>query len=592
MSQVLVTPVNDAPYWDLPTKVDLNKHIHEHQLDGPASYDSLRKMVETLSKIPLDMGCPPWDIALIHRSEGGSVIFSRVHHAITDGRGVTDILMACVDEPRSTLIAPPHTAVWGSGTFLSKLCDLLSILTAKSQPRTSIKCDKPLEVPALAWNQQSLPIQHLKKIAQNFGGGTVNDVLLTAVSGALRTYMQSRGDAVDSLEIFCKLPIDVLSSPFRHSSNPDTPILGTYLGDVNVPLPINLPSHTARYAAVHSTMRVAKSGFRPKLSAYIASRFVGLLSTPKRLKLVAQDAQTVSCYVSNMKGPTSVMHIDGVEVTGVRCIPLGLNNIGVAFAFYSYADKVNVALCTDSALVPNPDVICRYFSEEVASLAEAGMRKRRLAEIQSLTLGDVSPLWTTDFSSYYSVDLPNGMEDVIPALCPATSDAIVAFLAATRETAFNIDTDYILHKVDHVRMNIPLSFADNNIPSISELKPHDISEPNDLADVSVLERHHFTVIERVPTLFGLFKQSVRVTAWQVCDYERRIAAYETVLEGALAVRTWKLREFEDVDIWSHDDITKEKMQGRKGTRVKETLKVVCPWWLRSVVQKNSVIAHQ
>ncbi|KAJ7018480.1 hypothetical protein C8F04DRAFT_977247, partial [Mycena alexandri] len=96
-------------------------------------------------------------------------------------------------------------------------------------------------------------------------------------------------------------------------------------------------------------------------------------------------------------------------------------------------------------------------------------------------------------------------------------------------------------------------------------------------DVQVLQRDCFTVIERVPVLFGLVSQTVTVKSWQVLDPARRIAVYESAVQGA-GVRVWKVRELEDL--------------GAGRTRVNETLRGVCPWVLQSVVRKDSVATHR
>ncbi|KAJ7199124.1 wax ester synthase-like acyl-CoA acyltransferase domain-containing protein, partial [Mycena pura] len=577
MSHRLVVPTSGAPYWEPCEKVNLSAHVREHTLPSGSGYAELRALLEQLSRTPVDPARPPWDVSIIHRPENGSVLFTRVHHAITDGRGVTDILMACSDETRAALMPPPSSPSPPAANLFSQLAQMarnikdLRNLDRPTEPLSSIKRKEPLEAAAMAWMQRPLGLTNLKCLAQRLGGGTVNDLVLAAVAGALRMYMLAHGDDVDKISIQCKLPVDV----FTPSAQVADVVLGTHLGDLNVPLPTNLATADARFAQVCATMQQAKAGYRSRLAATM-SGVVGGMATATRLKLIATDAKTVSCYVSNMKGPPAPMHLaGGIPIANVRCHPLGLNNIGVGFAVYSYNGQVNVAICTDKQLIPDPDVLCRYFEDELFQLDTASRIHFRRAGVTFLPQ---SP----QFTSVHSVDLACPIEAVTPVLLPANSPAIARFLVGTRDSSLKLAADYIHHSTDYVRLDVSSAFSADALPLISALESVGKNDMDGHGGAPVLQRDCFTVVERLPMLFGLLHQTVTVKSWQVLDLSRRVSVYESVVQGA-GVRVWKTRELVDLGVDGN---------GTRRTRVAETLKGICPWLLQSVVKKDSVATHR
>ncbi|KAJ7102851.1 wax ester synthase-like acyl-CoA acyltransferase domain-containing protein [Mycena epipterygia] len=575
MSHRLVIPSAGAPYWEPCAKMDVNAHVREYPLASGSGYAELRALIERLSKAPVDLSHPPWDISIIQRPEAGSVLFTRVHHAITDGRGLTDILMACTDEnrrvlmPRIPSLSRPANSLFGSFVQTMRNIKDLRNLDRPVEPLSSIKRAEPIDAVRMAWMERSLSLADLKSLAMRLGGGTVNDVILAAVTGALRTYMRTQGDAVDKTVIQCKLPVDV----FAPSTQIADVVLGTHLGDLNVPLPINLDAPDERYKQVCATMQQAKAGYRSGLAAAM-SGVVGGLAMKTRLALIATDAKTVSCYISNMKGPAASMHLaDGIPVANVRCHPLGLNNIGVGFAVYSYNGQVNVAVCTDRDLISEPDVLCGYLEDELQQLAAAS---NDIPLHSAVSFLPQSP----QFSSVYSVVLSCPIEAAVPVLFPEDAPAIARFLVGTRDSSLKLAADFIHHSTDYVRLD-RAAFASDALPVISALEPCDkCGDDDDTAPV--LQRDCFTVIERVPMLYGLLHQTVTVKSWQILDPSRRVAVYESIVQGA-GVRVWKTRELEDLGI---DE------SGTRRTRVNETLRGVCPWLLQGIVTKDSAATHR
>lgn len=373
MSHRLVVPGTDTPYWSPCGELDLSEHIDEHTL-APSSYADLRNLIEHLIQTPVDLSRPPWKVVLIHRPGSGSVLFTRVHHAITDGRGLTEILATCAEEPHTTLFPPvspsrsPALGIFGTLAQLARNVADLRYLPNSVEPFTSIKRVAEAEALAMAWLQPPLPLADLKSAARAQGGGTVNDVLLAAVTGALRTYMLAHGDDLEGSSVTCRIPVDLWSGERQPG---DAVVLGNHTGGLSVRLPVEVETAAGRYASISATMQQAKSGYRARVLA-VGMAVAGRLNPDLRRTLWTNDAQTISCFVSNMKGPGVQMHLGGdVAVVDVLCLPAIFANVGLGFAVYSYNGHVNIAVSTDRDLVSEPDILCGYIENEVRLLGSA-----------------------------------------------------------------------------------------------------------------------------------------------------------------------------------------------------------------------------
>lgn len=118
--------------------------------------------------------------------------------------------------------------------------------------------------------------------------------------------------------------------------------------------------------------------------------------------------------------------------------------------------------------------------------------------------------------------------------------------------------------------NAPLA-----VSSVRTLPPAD-------SESEALPRRAFVLHEAVPVMFGLVTTKVRIAGVQTWDPKERVSLYETLTDGAVAVRTWKLRRFDE----EVDD------EGIRRTRVQESLRIKAPLLFKSVVQKEASKGHE
>lgn len=366
MSQRLVAPKSSAPYWEHCPAIDLDVHVRERVLPAGSTSSDTRRVIEDAMLTPLDSGeRPPWDMTLIQRPGSGTLLLWRMHHSITDAAGLTALLTRYAD-PDVSAVLPQSTRP--SPSLLStishvprNILDLIRNAVPPEAPLSSIKRSESATGTAVAWLSRPPSVSSLKQLAHALGGGTVNDVIMAAATGALRRYMLEHGDDVEKIPVMCGVAVGGAKP-----QNGELP-LGNHFGFLTVQLPVGVADVGARYTQMRSTMQPTKTGYRPFFAEKSYNLF-GYLGAERRNKLLEDGKRReVSCIITNVSGPRTQLRIGGIPVVDVRMHAALFQSIGVMVAVYSYNGRVDVSVSADKALL-QPETLCEYFEEEIRTL--------------------------------------------------------------------------------------------------------------------------------------------------------------------------------------------------------------------------------
>ena len=225
--QRVVQPAVGRAYWEDDPDLDLDYHLQQASLPPPGDQAALQDLASLLASTQLDFTRPLWQFHLVDNVDGGSALICRLHHCIGDGLALVYVLLSLTsteaDESWPTyrpetrrshhsslgrLMRPAHSALKATrraaGATLhqaqalrenpSHAADLVKVGTGGAaalarlvlrwpDPKTLFK--GPLGVPKRAAWSAPIPLRDVKTIRKELGG-TVNDVLLAAMSGGLR----------------------------------------------------------------------------------------------------------------------------------------------------------------------------------------------------------------------------------------------------------------------------------------------------------------------------------------------------------------------------------------------------------------------
>jgi WS/DGAT/MGAT family acyltransferase len=191
-------------------------------------------------------------------------------------------------------------------------------------------------------------------------GCSINDVLLAMATGALRGYLQSKGDTVDGLAIRAIVPVNLRPRTLGHE-------LGNQFGLVFLDLPIGIEDPLGRLHAIRRHMQELKGSYQPAIA-------LGILHVVGHGPKILQDqvttllAQNASAVMTNVPGPQYPIYFAGRRVVELDFWVPQSGGIGMGVSILSYDGHIQFGLVSDAGLVPDPDRIVARFAGEFDKL--------------------------------------------------------------------------------------------------------------------------------------------------------------------------------------------------------------------------------
>ncbi len=394
-NQRVVQEGNNA-YWEIDPDFDLNRHIHRVALPGAAGKEELEEFVSDLRSTPLDFSKPLWQMHLVENYQGGVAFILRIHHCCADGIALIYVLLSMTDVAPFETKPPPdrydkeevhgiferffepatefvnNTLKFGRGlleeiSHPSHLIDYakqgteLIVETAKlaimpNDPDTLLK-GKLTVSKRVAWsNPISLAeVQSISKIL----GCSINDVVLSAVSGALRAYLIEKGGEVNGIEIRAAIPVNL-----RHKGDNS---LGNHFGLVLLTLPLGISNPIERLYKVREFMKGLKGSYQALASFGI----MGILGYgPNSLEQPALEllSKKATLVMSNVPGPLYPLYLAGSEIKEIMFWVPQTGEIGIGVSILSYNQHLQFGIMSDERLISDPRIIVRHFMAEFEKL--------------------------------------------------------------------------------------------------------------------------------------------------------------------------------------------------------------------------------
>ncbi len=391
----------DTSYWQDDPNLDLDYHVQRIALPLPGDEAALQALVSRMISIPLDPDKPLWQFHLVEPYGQGCAVLCRVHHSVGDGQALVQVLLSLTDSgadapssvaPEGTQVAPsrdgpaePRPALArlgfarGAGrklvrrglrlaTHPSRVVKLAETggKAARALGRLALTMPEPntalsgkLGVAKKATWSAAIPLDSVKFIGRRLGG-TVNDVLLSAVAGALRHYLLSRGEAVDGVELHAAIPVSMRS--------PETGgALGNQVGAVLLRLPVFLADPAERLKVTRERMDRRKNSLEAPI-IYAGLKVLGTLPFGLETSLVDHYSSRLTAVMTNVPGPRERLWLAGAPVDVFMFWVPKTGGVGLGVSLLSYAGEVRVGIISDAGLVPDPEAIVTGFEAEFGAL--------------------------------------------------------------------------------------------------------------------------------------------------------------------------------------------------------------------------------
>jgi WS/DGAT/MGAT family acyltransferase len=399
--RVTVGGAPPGPHWKDDERFDLDTHLHRVALPPPGDSAALSALVADLTATPLNPEKPLWQFHLVDGYGEGAAMIVRIHHCIADGIALARVLLSLTDPapvpgeapltpapeepPRGrleNLVAPARSVlsatVGAAGAVAhesieiaahpSHLLDLAStarkdadalagILLESADPPTALKGGMGV-AKRVAWSAP-VPLDDVKAMG-HATGTTVNDIALTAMTGALRRYLHDHDNPVEELTAFVPFNLRPLDEPLPAR-------LGNRFGLVFLRLPVGVGDRRRRLSEVHARMQEIKGSPRGAIS-YGLLDAMGRTPVQVEKRLVDLFSSKGSAVITNVPGPRQPVYFAGTPVAGVLVWAPASGEVSVTVSIFSYAGGITVGLMTDAGLVPDPERIVAAFENEIDAL--------------------------------------------------------------------------------------------------------------------------------------------------------------------------------------------------------------------------------
>jgi WS/DGAT/MGAT family acyltransferase len=362
------------PVWIDDPHLNLNYHVRQTALPAPGSEEQLRNLAARIFSQQLDRSKPLWELWLVEGlHDGRFAIIGKSHHALVDGISGVDITTVLFDlelEPSNPPVKPPRWAPRPEPTDLKLLADALherltspreivrgfrAVLRGPRQVLRNVGATGKMigagvSAPATPFNVEIGPhrrvvfaradLSALKQVKDEHGG-TVNDVVLSVVTGAIGNYLRARGHDTEDLEMRAMVPVSVRAEEERGA-------LGNRISAMMAPLPIWCQDPVGRLHLISEIMGDLK-GSGQAVGAEILTRLVDFAPTTIASQAARlQPAQRFfNLVVTNVPGPQFPLYLLGRELQAIfPLVPLARRQ-ALCVGIMSYNGQVNFGLVGD-----------------------------------------------------------------------------------------------------------------------------------------------------------------------------------------------------------------------------------------------------
>ncbi|MEO6789568.1 MAG: wax ester/triacylglycerol synthase family O-acyltransferase [Ornithinibacter sp.] len=405
-SQRVIEPATPLgmPHWEDDDEFSLKHHLHHVELPHAADEAILQQFIEEKMQEPLDRHRPLWQIYVIDGHGAGAVVLARFHHALADGIALAQVLLSLTDDdPDGDLLATD-----GPGRSTAREVPEPSILLQMAERITgpvsagvrsavhlfgeipaALHPSSALEALTTAWQAGQVADKLLLgrnpespvngtpgrakravwsaprslrdiKLVGRVAGATVNDVLISAVSGALSHYVSERG--ADPEDLSTMVPVNL-----REMSQPLPRELGNKFALVMLPLPTSRLAPLQRLAEAKRRMDAIKLSPEAVLTFGLITA-IGHTNTQLAKQVIDFFAGKAIGVTTNVMGPMTGRHLAGTRITGILGWVPGSGRQTLGVCIFSYDGVVRVGFKVDAGVIRDPEILVNALDDELDTL--------------------------------------------------------------------------------------------------------------------------------------------------------------------------------------------------------------------------------
>ncbi len=377
-------------HWEDDEEFSLERHLHRVTLPAPGDDLALQDYVNVHLSTPLPRDRPLWEMHLIDGYGEGSAVYSRLHHAMADGIALTQVVLSLTDETPDAAAAPgpavdhhargpigsvAHLAGMTGAALLDttrmltpahlgeslklarQTTDVATKLLFSHNPDTAVSgvatvTKRAIWAPPIALADVAA--------AAHRTGTTINDVLMSALAGALTNYLEATGG--EAVDIPTMVPVNL-----RPLDEPLPRELGNRFALVLFLLPSGLTTPFARLAETKRRMDEIKGSPEALLTMGLIQG-IGRTGTDVERFVVDFFANKATGVTTNVPGPTAPRYVAGTRISSMLgWVPESGDQV-LGTSIFSYDGSVFVGFKVDTGVIPRPEALLVAFMAEIEAL--------------------------------------------------------------------------------------------------------------------------------------------------------------------------------------------------------------------------------
>jgi len=381
----------DHPYWLEDPDFDIEFHVRHIALPQPGDWRQLCIQVARIHARRLDLSKPLWEMYVIEGLDeiellppGSFALFTKIHHAAIDGVSGAEILAAIHDvAPEAQPDSPAHDwrperapnlvelatrtvannvryplrFLQAAGRVAPSLATLLRGAPegdeAPSTPAPRTRFNAPVSSHRVV-EARTFSLERIKTIRRCVPGSTVNDVILTVCSGAMRAYLDHHGELPEE-SLVAMAPISVRGEAEQGTA-------GNQISVMFVTLFTQLADPLERLERIHKETQNSKataeavgartmtdiSQFMPGALAGLAARLYTGFGLATRIR------PFLNTVITNVPGPQIPLYFTGARMMALHGLGPVLDGMGIIHPVFSYAGRISIAVTACRDQLPDP----------------------------------------------------------------------------------------------------------------------------------------------------------------------------------------------------------------------------------------------
>lgn len=400
--KVVPVPLVDERVWVDDERFNLDYHVRHAALPPPADVRQLKRLAGRILSQKLDEHKPLWELWVVEAVEGDRfALIVKAHHAMVDGIGGMDLFASLLRlDPSSDFPEPdpwiprpapgmtqlvtdelgrraalPWSALGAARDTLAHPFETLhdvresvaavgDTLSAGLAPSADTALNPEIG-PYRRFDWTKTDIEAIREIRKHLGG-TLNDVVLATVSGAVGRFLRRRGETLDEDLVFrAMVPVSL-----RTESERGQP--GNRVVNFLAPLHVDEQDPVARLARTSETLRELKES-RLARGAEVIEEFGdhGFTNLVVQFVRLAANARAYNIVVTNVPGPPRSLHLLTARMTDIYPVVPLFNNQGVGIALFSYDGQLSWGLNADWDAIPDLHSLVGDLEAEIQALLAA-----------------------------------------------------------------------------------------------------------------------------------------------------------------------------------------------------------------------------